>query len=1335
MERLHVDRSLDAAPLLSSAQRWLWFLQQTDPSSAAYNSPMAFRLRGPVDLRALRWSLDRILERHEVLRTAIVSNNGTPTAVILPALGMPFDSVALEGAKESGADEDQLRQAVSKEARRPFDLAHECLIRACLFRLNDRDHVLLIVTHHVASDGWSHRVLLDELATLYNGQRRNASGALPSLSLQYRDFAAWEQRRLAAPTIADDRSFWKRTLAGAPPLLELPTDFPRPAQASFAGMTHRFVMPPTEVERLRQLTRRQGVTMFMALLAGFATVLSRWTHRTDLVVGSPAGARPQREMEALVGCFINTLALRLDLSGGPSFIELIKRVRRSTIEGMTHAAVPFDLVAQDIGRGRSASYSPVVQTMFAFQNASRQQLALDGLGVEEFVIEMGISKLDLTLDVSDGPTGLDCALEFKTDLFRLESMQRLAGHWRTVLAGAVDAPDRSIDDLPMLTDGELAQLRTWNDTDAPFDDTATIHGMFERQAALRPADIAITCGDIAISYRDLETRSNQYARAFTEAGLQPAARAAVFLDRSVEAAAVLLAVLKCGAAYVPLDASWPCPRVEAILRNAAPALLITHSDLSAPLAAGPWRRVEIDRLDVRSLAPERLDRPVAPADLAYVLFTSGSTGVPKGVLMPHGAVCNHIQALQLAFPIRASDRLLSHTSFAFDVSVGELFGALAAGATVVMLEPGSPADVRALAQLIADKSVTVIDVVPPLLRALLDEPAFAQCRSLRQVHCGAETLPVQVARRFTAMFSATLINFYGPTESCIDVTAWPVALSNSDHAVPIGHPIANTQIHILDGKGRQVPVGVPGEIYIGGAGLAQGYLGDERRTAESFVPNHLDPVRSPRLYRTGDWGRFREDGAIDFLGRRDRQVKVRGVRVEIAEIESALDRIPGLRECAVLTRNDVGDSIQLAAFVAGSDIEEVGIRAQLSTLLPAAFVPDIVVVLPQLPRTAAGKIDVAALQAMSIDTDATVKNDGPPRGEIEEAVAAAFADLLHRPRPSRHQDFFDLGGHSLLAAQLVSRIRDELNVDLPLGTLFQASSVAALAQAVTRSVNGLDTVGRGQVPPAVLSVNPNGHRTPVFFLHAAVAGDAFYARQIARRQSPEQPFFSLSPLGLDGRPMPPSIEDMAAEYVRIIRTLRPTGPYVLGGFCMSGPVAFEVAQQLTRSGESVPLVFVIESTLWNSRLMPRLLGRVFDRVCALALVPRRRRVDFICRLKQLRGATLPEPSDLSALRERVEQHYDRIRTAYVPRTSNVPLISYWTNTRGSNDIGWQHVSQTFASEVISGDHTTCLTLHLRAFVSTLEERLASLNAGLTQLRRPTGRFATIPRLDLLARNK
>ncbi len=1093
-----LPRPLPEAPPLSFAQQRLWFLDRLLAGGAQYNLPAALRLAGPLRPAALAAALSGVAARHEALRTVYPEAAGEPVQRVLPAAPVPLPRIDLAALPAAGRETEAGRLATA-EAARPFDLARGPVLRAALLRLAEGDHVLFLSLHHIAADGWSIAVLVRELVALYG----SADATLPPLPLQYVDYALWQRRWLAGAALDSQLAFWRERLAGAPPLLELPTDRPRPPFQRLQGASEEIRLDAGLAAELGALARRSGATLFMVLLAAFQTLLARLSGQDDVVVGSPVAGRRFPELEGLIGLFVNTLALRTDLAGDPTFEELLARVRRNTLDAYARQDLPFDRLVEELQPARSLAHAPLVQVTMALQNLPAAAPDPQGLEVRPFPFERRAAQFDWSLTWEEAPgSGLAGELVYDTDLFTPATARRALARLVRLLAGAAAEPGRRLSELPLLAPAERHQVVVeWNDTARPeAGGGLLLHELFEARADRAPGSPAIAGpgldgGEERLTAGELEARANRLAWRLRELGVGPEVRVALFLERSVEQAVAILAVLKAGGAYLPLDPAQPAERLARMAEDAGPAVLVTTAAraTAAPVLPGvPRVALDAERTVLAAYPSVRPPRLAHPGSLAYVLYTSGSTGRPKGVMVSHRAIVNRVVwRPDGVAPFGPADRLLWKTPFSFDPSLWEVFAPLATGALLVVAAPDGHRDPAYLARTVAEQGITLFQVVPSLLRALADEPGLAACTSLRYLICGGEELTAALCERFHALLPGTaLYNHYGPTEASVDVTAWrsEEARTEDGRAVPLGRPLANTRLHILDGSLRPVPAGSPGELYLGGTGLARGYSGRPDLTAERFVPDPMGEALGARqsdrndgpgtrLYRTGDLARRRPDGAVEFLGRVDHQVKIRGVRIEPGEVEAALAAHPAVRDVAVLVREERPGERRLVACVAASGVTAAELRAALAERLPEAMVPSGWVLLGALPLNPHGKVDRQALAALAPAAAAARAADatGAPLSPTEELVAACWAEVLGSAEVGREDDFFALGGHSLLATRLVPRLRAALGVELPLRTLFEAPTVAAQARAVEAAL------AEGRTPPPPLRPGERDEPPPLSF--------------------------------------------------------------------------------------------------------------------------------------------------------------------------------------------------------------------------------------------------------------
>ncbi|MFJ1759828.1 amino acid adenylation domain-containing protein [Amycolatopsis sp. NPDC088138] len=997
----------DPVPL-SYQQERVWFMEQFAPGTTSYNIPIPIRLTGRLDVVTLQAALDTLPVRHEALRMRFpAGEDGQPSVRLDPVATVPLSLV-------DAGDEAEVRAAVDAAAAEPFDLVDGPLLRATLVRISDEEHLLAVCTHHIVGDGWSVDLLLRDLAAHYHG----TAAGLPALTIGYGDFAHWQRRTLTGTELDRQLDHWQDTLRGVEPL-ELPTDRPRPATQTFDGAIHEFFVEKDLARALGELSREHGVTLFMTLLAAYQLLLSRYSGQEDFAVGSSSAGRGLPELEGVVGMFINMLPLRAQLAGDPTFTELLDRTRRHVLDAFDHADVPFERLVNALGVPRDVSRSPVFQAMFALQNYEMGRMAAAGTSEVDFrwlPMDLPATRFDFEFHAIEIESGLIGKFVHNTALFGTETVAGMADRLVTLLRSIVADPTRAVSELDLLGDQRDLVLNRWNDTAGEIP-PGTLHSLVEAQVARTPDAPALTFRGESLSYRELDLRANRVAHRLRELGVGPGTLVGVFANRSFELVTGLLGVLKAGGAYVPLDPEYPADRLAFMLDDAAAPVVLTQAALRDTLPPIDATVVVLDDLT----GPEStLDALAGPDDPAYVIYTSGSTGRPKGVPNGHRGIVNRLDWMQRAYGLDGTDVVLQKTPASFDVSVWEFFWPLITGARLVLAEPGGHKDAAYLRELLVSERVTTAHFVPSMLTLFLAENGVEVCTELRRVVCSGEELPLATAREFTTRLPhCALHNLYGPTEAAIDVTAWhctPEALAEVA-SVPIGAPIRNLRVYVLDRRGNPCPVGVPGELYIAGVGLALGYHNRPELTAEKFVP---DPFHSGRMYRTGDLAHWRPDGTVAFLGRIDHQVKLRGLRIELGEIETALREQDGVRDAVVLVREDTPGDKRLVGYVVG-DAEAGALRTALKLTLPDYMVPPSFVTLAELPLTPNGKLDRKALPAPVASRDASTELVTPST-PLEVLLADIWRDVLKVDELGVDDDFFDLGGHSMLATQVVARI-------------------------------------------------------------------------------------------------------------------------------------------------------------------------------------------------------------------------------------------------------------------------------------------------------------------------
>ncbi len=1039
---------------LSFAQQRLWFLDQLDPGKSLYNMPAAVRLAGRINIAGLKQSINEIVRRHEALRTNFANVDGQTVQLISTGRRAGLLLVDL-GGLSADEWERQARRLAWEEGQRPYNLASQSLLRATLLRRSVQEHAVLLTMHHIVSDAWSWGIFTREVGTLYKTYCKGRPSPLSEPIIQYADYSYWQRQLLQGETLEAELAYWKQQLDGLS-IVNLPTDRPRPALQSFRGAAKGLAVPEKLTDALRRLSRQEEVTLFITLLAAFQILLSRYSGQEDIVVGTPMAGRSRVETEALIGFFINTLVLRTKLSGEPSARELIGRVREVVLGAQTHQDLPFEKLVEELQPERSLSHSPLFQIMFSVPNAPTGSLredgdsvsSLDELRFDNLNPKQDQVRFDLTLTMMEAGNTLRGFFDYNLDLFDRSTVARMAGQFQTLLEHLVVDPSQSLLTLPLLTRAERHQaLIEWNDTQHEDASESSMHELFEQRALFTPEAIALRFEQQHLSYRELNRRANQLANYLTSKGGGIEGLVGLYMERSLEMVVGMLAVLKAGGAYVPMDPAYPAERLAYMLDDSKAAIVLTCRKQPDEVPQSSAEVVSIDREweEIEKQSDASRAANARGENLAYVIYTSGSTGRPKGVAVSHKGLVNIINGLTRQPGLCAGDVFLALTSLSFDISMLEIFWPLANGASVVIASKEDAADGRRLINLLADCAATHMQATPASWRLLLDDGWSGQANL--KVFCGGEALPRDIADSLIEA-SRHVWNMYGPTET----TIWSATarVENATAAVSIGRPIANTQIYILDKSFQPVPIGVAGELYIGGDGLARGYLNRTDMTAERFTLNVAGDEPGRRIYRTGDVARFRQEGSLEFLGRGDHQVKIRGFRIELGEIESALNQHPEVAQAVVVARdNRSGGQRLVAYFVSRQKLSDRELQRHLRATLPDYMVPSAFVQMEEFPLTANGKINRQALPEPEVGKGHPTRID--PRNSLEEILCGIWSDVLRAEQVYVNQNFFELGGHSLLATRVVSRVRDQLGVDVPLRALFEGPTVAEFAVAVEQA--------------------------------------------------------------------------------------------------------------------------------------------------------------------------------------------------------------------------------------------------------------------------------------------
>jgi len=1047
---------------LSYAQQRLWFLDQLEPGSTAYNLPAAIRLKGSLHKDILEKTFYEIVKRHEILRTTFSTVNGTPMQITAPKGSLPINHIDISSLKEDSRD-DALRKILKEENAKPFNLTKGPLLFIHLIRISETEHVLFLIMHHIISDGWSVGVFVNEFSRLYSSFLLKQTPVLPELPIQYADFAVWQKEKLNSSIKEQQLAYWKEKLGGSLPVLELPTDHPRPAIKSYRGNNRKLHLSGNIPDAVRTLSQEENTTSFMLFLSIFYILLYRYTDQNDICVGTPVANRRRAEIENLIGFFVNTLVLRANIDGTMSFQTLLQSIKNLALEAFSHEDLPFEMLVEELQPERDMGHTPVFQVMFVYQNARSELFKLPQLQAESISLENDTAKFDLTLTVSEMPDELLINIEYDRDLFEAETIDRMLKHYEILLTAATEEPGKQVAKMPLISEQErYLLLKKWVPDMEPFEAEKCVHEVFEEQAAHFGGRTAITYNNQQITYRDLNAQANQIARYLIRQGVQKDELVGIYSEREPHLTAAILGVLKAGAAYLPIDPVYPPERVAFMLDDANVKIILTQKDLVENLNLNNQKSVLLDE-NWPEISKEDIANPqlkVSPQNLIYVIYTSGSTGKPKGTLITHHNVMRLFQAVDHWFNFNEQDVWTLFHSYAFDFSVWEIWGALLYGGRLVIVPQMVSRSPESFYHLLIEEKVTVLNQTPSAFRQLITaeeqvgKPPYDN--SLRFIIFGGEALELNSLKPWYEKHTDTqpqLINMYGITETTVHVTYRPITLQDikDGRGSVIGKPIPDLPLYILDSHSQPAPIGIPGEIHVSGAGLARGYLNRPELTSTKFIPNPFSDNTDARLYRSGDAARYLPDGDIEYIGRMDNQVKIRCFRIELGEIQTLLNRHDQIRGAFVNTVKDAHGANIIAAYLvpkADSVPSSSELRAYLREKLPDYMIPSAFVMLDEFPLTANGKIDLRALpnpsdHRMDLERDFIV-----PRSAEEEITAQIFSDLLNITRVGAGDHFFDLGGHSLLATQLLSRIRDSFGVELPLKTLFERPTVEALAGAV-----------------------------------------------------------------------------------------------------------------------------------------------------------------------------------------------------------------------------------------------------------------------------------------------
>ena len=1168
--------SRDGALPLSFAQERQWLLAQLEPDNPAYVIVRAFRITGSLDTSSLEKSLNEIVRRHGVLRTTCSNVQGQPIQTLHEWNDKPL--MAIVDLRDIGETEKdaEIRRLLAEESRCPFDLSKGPMLRSTLIWLNKEEYVLILTTDHFVADGRSMEILWNEISTLYKSFSSGLPSPLPEITLQYADLAHYERQKLQGEEIEAQITYWKRQLADLPELLNLPSDRPRPPVQTHNGATQPFELSDGLSEAIRNLSHREGVTIFMTLLAALQTLLHRYTQQSDIFIGTAVSNRNRIEAEGLIGSFSNNLVLRTDFSGNPTFRELLARVREVAVGAYSNQDVPIDKLVQELTLTRDLSRNALFQVLFILHGAGEKELNLEGLKVCKLPVDKETSRFDFNIDMVDQEGKLWGLVEYNTDLFDKARIARMIGHFQTLLRGIVNAPEQLVSELPLLSDAESRQLlRDWNETKSNYPSDKTLHGLFEDQVRKTPSAIAVEFEGQELTYAELNSRANQLAHRLQALGVGPEVITGICMEPSLDMIIGIIGILKAGGSYLPLNPGHPKRRLTLLIEDAKVPVIVTNRSSLEKLPSCETNVICLDLLrdDILKESCDNPDSKTTPESSAYVVYTSGSTGAPKGVVGLHRGAVNRLSWMWQNFPFESGEVCCQITSLDFVDSVWEIFGPLLQGIKLVVVPKAVVKDPRRLVKSLSDSNVTRIVLVPSLLRAILDSNQDINRRlpNLKFWVTTGETLSPDLCLRFHELLSnRLLLNLYGSTEVSADVTYYDTSnFSEALKNVPIGRPISNTKIYILDHNLKPVPVGVPGELCVGGDGLARGYINRSDLTAEKFISNPFTNEPSAHLYKTGDLARYLPDGNIEYLGRIDHQINLRGFRIEPSEIEAALCQHPAISEAVVSARGEGPyDKHLVAHIVPYQDPPTVSdLRTFLKQQLPEHMVPSALVMMDGFQVKSNGKVDFLALP---VPDAKKLPVDVAPRTPTESLMARIWCRELGLERIGIYDNFFELGGHSLLAVRLFNEISKAFDIDLPLATLFRAPTIVELARII--SANGWSSSWS-----SLVAINPSGPKPPLFIVHGG-GGHVLYFHELAKLLGSDQPVYGLQSQGLDGQTPPhTSVESMASHYIKEIRTVQPKGPYFLAGGSMGGTFAFEMAHNLQAEGEEVALLALIDS--------------------------------------------------------------------------------------------------------------------------------------------------------------
>ncbi|PHS16284.1 MAG: non-ribosomal peptide synthetase [Blastopirellula sp.] len=1332
-----VDRSLPVE--LSFAQQRLWFLSKLEGTSANYNIPMALRLSGKLNKEALFFSLKAIVARHEVLRTRFVESDGTAYQFIEDADHFQITEAQLD-------DENELSNICESEALTPFDLGKDMLIRAQLLSITEDEYALLVTLHHSIADGWSMGIFFKELVSLYRAYSNNEPSPLAPLPIQYADFSHWQRQWLSGEVMDSLLVYWKEQLADLPPLLDLPTDRKRPPIQTYRGARKRLHFSTELLEELNSLSQSQGATLYMTLLTGFATLLSRYSNQTDIAIGSPIANRNRPEIEGLIGFFVNTLVMRADVSDDPTFLDLLEQVKETALAAYAHQDIPFEYLVEALEPERNMSYSPLFQVMFVLQNIPVSNVEFPDFSISPIAIDFDITKFDMTLNLQETEEGLQGSVEYNTDLFDESTIERFIGHYEKLLRGIVGKPEKRVSEYGLLSDAELhTQLVEWNKTEVPYRSEKCIHELIEEQVSRKPDSTAIECDGRKMTYNELNERSNQLAHYLIEQGVGPEILVGICIDRSIDMIIGLLGILKAGGAYVPIDPGYPEQRIRYILEDSGVGLILSQSSLSEVIPEMAQKAVFLDKdadsngnvgliskQSTENIATK--DIQLSSSNLAYIIYTSGSTGKPKGVMVEHEQLANFMETVSHLYHWNSTDRILQFATLNFDISVEEIFGTLSVGATLVLRTDAWLASSVVFWELAKEHEISILDLSTAFWEQIIPDKDSEIPKNIKQVIFSGEKVNAEKINEWFRLKGELpeLINAYGPTETT--VTSTYIVVEENGVESSIGRPVANTQAYVVDGNDSPVPIGVVGELVIGGGGVTRGYLNGKELTEEKYSVYSTDYVDSCRVYRTGDLVRWLPNGELDYIGRTDSQVKVRGFRIELEEIENQLNRHPSVKYCAVIVREDQQTEKCIVAYIVskGKEVELLNVNIQtmlrgyLSENLPDYMIPNCFVEMDSLPLTPSKKLDIKALPIPK--TNQLFDDEFIAASTVSEIeLVKIWADMFNVDdnRVSVKSNFFSLGGHSLLAIRMANSVSKYFGVEIPVIEIFQYPTIEKLAKHIDSQLS----FGCGHRNIILLK---DGDSTPLIFVHHP-GGYAWNYIALAQLLPENMCVYGLQYSNASDEDLAKlSVEAVARFHVENILIKQPTGPYRLIGHSGGGQLAYEIAYQLLGRNKVVDFVGLIDTYNFSQLGCPDSdQGAVKVALGFLSTVILQHRPETI--LENLEALLsdkgledlpdlfdslvdlklVPSEYDLETILLQSQFFYamDKACAEYVPPPLPTNVYLYAASLKDSlSDLGWKDKAhERWRNHGIGGDHKTILEApHIDSLAEHISTDLVSL---------------------------